>query len=55
MGKKPLDDKARDALLARAGKIVGEGFKVTRDEGKRPAGRPDEATRAFSPVGRTRR
>ena len=44
MAKQPLEEKAREALLARAGKIAGEGFRVLRDENKRPAGRPDEAT-----------
>ena len=47
LSRTPMDAKARDALVAKAGKVMyngGDGFSYTRDENKRPAGRPDEAT-----------
>lgn len=43
LGRKPLDDKLREQLLAKCGKPAQE-VSFTRNEAHRPAGRPDESS-----------
>lgn len=46
LARKPLEDKAREQLGARAGKKVPIEISYTRNEAHRPAGRPEDSVRS---------